>query len=238
MKNISTWANHHVSIARMLIIVSRLLLLLSTFYIGITLNELGIALPANVIYLCGFAALVILVAVYPSREIISLSKKLLYARRKTCDFLLPLCSSIVIIAMINNGDAITSSSFVYGTVKVKGPTAQEILSSGKTREMLTRKEKRILKREFFKQLKIYAAAKITGDGKTSGKAWKIALAIIGMVGLLYLLAALACSLSCNGSDAAAIIVAIFGISAIVICFVLLMKRIHRGPPQKTSPKVE
>ncbi|MEO7766600.1 MAG: hypothetical protein ABIS01_04205, partial [Ferruginibacter sp.] len=125
----------------------------------------------------------------------------------------------------------------YGIGLIKSSTAQEILASGKTKGMLTHKEKRILKKEFYKQLKIYAAATISGDKETSGKAWKIALAIIAMVGLVFLLASLACTLSCNGSDVAAILVFVIGLSALIWGFVALMKRIKHGPkPDLNTPE--
>lgn len=231
MKNISLWARHHAPLAIILIIVVRLVLFLLACTIGLAFYQLGWLLPAPVINWSVFMITALTVTCYPA-------KRELYTRRKCCDFLLPLYSCIVVITMANNANNYTGNSMAYGIDKVKKTTAAEILQSGKTRKELTRKEKRILKKEFFKQLKIAAAAKLTGDQKTSGKAWKIALAIIAMVGLLYLLAALACSLSCNGSDAAAIIVSVFGVGAIVVCFVLLMKRIHRGPPQKTTPTNE
>ncbi len=138
--------------------------------------------------------------------------------------------------MVNTGNTVSSYPGAYSITIVKNPTAQEILASGKTRESLTHTEKKILKKEFYKQLKIYASAIITGDKETSGKAWKIALAIIAMVGLIYLLAALACSLSCSGSDAAAIIVGTLGLTGIIFGFVLLMKRIRRGPKKINEDK--
>lgn len=228
MKKISFWASGHVKTARLLIVFIKLLLAAMAYYAGMALYKNEIILPSGAIYFFTFLVLLLVIAVYPDRKKTALSKNLVYIKQKTCDFILPLLSFLIIVTMVNTGNTVSSYPGAYSITIMKNPTAQEILASGKTKESLTRTEKKILKKEFFKQLKIYAAAKITGDKETSGKAWKIALAIIVMVGLIYLLAALACSLSCSGSDAAAIIVGTLGLTGIIFGFVLLMKRIHQG----------
>jgi uncharacterized membrane protein YeaQ/YmgE (transglycosylase-associated protein family) len=236
MKRISFWAGTHVTIARLLIVIIRILLAVLAFYTGMKLNKMQIILPANAIYPATLLILLLTILAYPTRRKTSFSKKWTYVKQKTCDFILPLGSFLFITTMVNNADLVSSYSPAYGSEIIKNPTAQEILASGKTKESLTRIEKKILKKEFYKQLKIYAAAKITGDKAKSGEAWKIILAIIGAVGLLFLLASLACSLSCNGSDAAAVIVGILGLVGIIWAFVSLTKRIHRGPKKPREPK--
>jgi hypothetical protein len=47
--------------------------------------------------------------------------------------------------------------------------------------------------------------------------------------LLYLLAALACTISCNGAEGAAIVVGVVGTAAIIFLFVKLMKHLNRNP---------
>jgi hypothetical protein len=113
-------------------------------------------------------------------------------------------------------------------VKTVKPTAQEILSSlqsGRNNKSLTRAEKRILKKEFRHQLKVYVAAKIKGDSSGADQALLILLAIIAACGLLYLVAALACSLSCSGSDAAAVLVALVGTVGVIWLLIYVIKQI-------------
>ena len=55
----------------------------------------------------------------------------------------------------------------------------------------------------------------------------IILACIAAVGLLYLVMALACTLSCNGSDAAAVIVAILGLAGIIWGLIAVIRAINR-----------
>ena len=115
-------------------------------------------------------------------------------------------------------------------------TVEEILASLKYRDKstLTRQEKKILKQEFKNQLKIYTVAKLSGNKGDAGDAGLIILAIVAALGLLYLVAALSCSLSCNGSDGAAVAVVVLGTAAIVLGLVFVIKSINR----KSRSKVE
>lgn len=230
MKKISYWAKRHTQAARVLIVCVRLILVALAWFTGMELNKTGIILPYSIIYFSSFLLLSIVILVYPQRKKTTRTSKVLYLKQKACDFIMPLCSFVVIASAVNNTGIASSQSNAYGNFIIKNPARQDIHASGNTKKMLSRTKKRILRKEFFKQLKIYTAAKITGDEKTSGKAWKIALAIIAAVGLTYLLAGLACSLSCGGSDVAALLVLVLGIGGIVFGMIALMKRIHRGPP--------
>ena len=131
-------------------------------------------------------------------------------------------------------------SFASNVITKATPSAEEILASLQYRDKssLTRQEKRILKEEFKKQIKIYAVAKITGNKDGASKAVLIILTIIAAIGLLTLLAALACSLSCNGSDAAAVIVGVLGAAAIIWGTIVLVNRISRGPKKKSGNPTE
>lgn len=232
MKKISFWASSHYKTARFLLVLVKTLLAALAYYTGMALYNMQVILPANTIYSLCFLALIIIVALYPSRHNITLSKKWNYIRQKAGDFGLALCSFLTIMSAVNNGDLVRTYSGAYGTIVIKHkPTAAEILASGRTRGELTHKEKRILKKEFYKQLKNYAAAKLSGDKQKSGEAWKIILAIIVAIGLLALLAALVCSISCNGSAAAAVIVGVLGIVGLIWGLSVIIKRINRGSPK-------
>lgn len=120
----------------------------------------------------------------------------------------------------------------YASSIVKNPTAADIMASGKTRAQLDRKEKRILRHEFTRQLKNYALAKISNDQQKAENSWKIVLAIIGFLGLTLLLTGLVCELSCGGSDVAAAMVGILGMAALIWGLAAIIKRIQRGAPSK------
>jgi len=232
MKKISSWARNNVVPARILIIAIKLILAVLACYTGLALYKMQIILPGNLIYLSGFLALSLVIAIYPSHKKNRISKKPSYLLQKSCDFILAVCSFLVISAAVNNGDVVKPYPTAFGSVTVKHPRAAEgiikALRSG-DKTSLTHKEKRILKQEFLRQLKTYAVAKATGDNQKAEDSWKIILVIIAAIGLAGLLAALVCSLSCGGSDFAAVLVGVLGLAAIIWGTVALIKRIQRGP---------
>lgn len=229
MQKISFWAKGHAAAARVYIVLIKLTLAVLSYYAGISLYNMHVLLPVTALFTAAIILLIAAVILYPVNGKTVLPKKLYYIRQKTCDFILPLSAVIVFATWVNNAGTVNLTAPAYASNIIKHPTAQEILRSGKIKEDLTRQEKRILKKEFFKQATIYAASSISGDKEKAGEAWKIMLAIIGMVGLLFLLASLVCSLSCNGSDTAAVIVGVLGLVGIIWGFTALVKRIKRGP---------
>ncbi len=237
MKKISQWASLHRNSAIILVVLIKILLAVMAVYLGLLLSQAGVHLSALIVYLS--IPVVFLTAVYyPLKGNGWISKDRLYIRRKTSDFILSLCSFLSICTCINNLDAIGSPvPRSLGSITLKKtnpPSAQEILSSlsSPDKKSLTRQEKRILKKEFNKQVKVYVKAKLTGNKDESGKAFLIILTIIGALGLLALLASLVCSLSCAGSDAAAILVALLGLAGIIWATVAVIKAIKRGPKKK------
>ncbi len=237
MKNISRWAAAPVQAARALIISIRFLLIVIAIWSGLLLSGENYFLPYSETLIICLLGLLLGIGFYPSFK--EKHKRHSYIRQKFCDFLLPLCSFVLITAVVNNLDNATSVSPIYAAVTVHGkPTAASILAAHKKRADLTRQEKRILKKEFYHQLSVYAAAKLRGDSAQAGEAWKVALAIVGLLGLFFLLASLACSLSCNGSDAAAVIVAVLGLVGLIWGFIAVLKAIKRGPRPPTHEKDE
>jgi hypothetical protein len=201
------------------------------FYLGTALSGIGIRLPLSL--LAGTMVLFLVTAlIYPSREKQKqLSRKLSYLRQKSCDFVIATCSFVMIATLVNSNVSIGGAPvYASNVITLVEPTAEEILASLKFRDKstLTRQEKRILKREFNRQLKVYVVEKVKGNKDGAGKAGLIILTIIGALGLLYLVAALACTLSCNGSDVAAIIVGLLGLALIIWGTIALIRRITRG----------
>ena len=230
----------------MIIIFSHILLFLIAYYLGKNFAINGIFFPSFLFY----AAVMIFLAIaicYPSRRRKMRIERASYAWRKTCDFLLVACSFLMFL-WLWNADAMQSASFEIVPKSFAShltseprekPTAGEILRSiardGK-RE-LNKEEKKILKKEFRKQIRIYVKQKLTGKNKEADETLLIVLAIIGALGLLLLVASLACSLSCSGADGAAIIVGIAGVIGVIWLLVFVIKRItHRKQPAKEPLK--
>jgi cbb3-type cytochrome oxidase subunit 3 len=237
MKKLSYWAATNPWKARIIIVISHILILFLGWYTGTALNELEIFLPAAFLLVLFILLYLITVFVYPSKqEKQVLGSKKFYIKQKLCDFSLTACAWIMIVSLANNRNVRTgffnyasASSIETAITKNAKPTAAEILESLKYRDKstLTKEEKRILKKEFNVQLKKYVKAKITGNKKASDETGLIILSIVLALGLLYLVGALACTLSCNGSDAAAIVVALLGTAAIVIGLIFVIRGIKK-----------
>ena len=232
MKQLSLWAKNNSRKARLIIIVSHILILLLAWFTGSEISGLSDELPGylKIIFVLVF---IITAFIYPVKKN---NPGYSYAKQKTCDFLLALSTFGMMTGIAASGEIkFGSLSPLYASTpsainnNKKDPTAEQILASLKHRDKssLTRAEKRILKAEFKKQLKIWTLAKISGNKQQGDNAGLIILAIIGAVGLFFLVAALSCSLACNGSDAAAIVVLLLGTAAIVLALIAIIRSINR-----------
>lgn len=242
MRKISIWATHHRFPAITFVVILKLLLAFIAFYVGSSLLDLNIQI-SFIFFIVALGILIGAAFLYPSDKLRSSGKKHMYARQKTCDFIIGACSFVMIGTLVNNSIVLPSTSVAYAsnTTTTITPTAEEILASLQYRDKstLTKKEKRILKEEFKRQLKLYVVAKVKKDKDSGAKTAKIILAIVVALGLLYLLAALCCSLSCNGSDTAAVIVGLLGLFLIVWGLIAVIHRITKGPRKKQpAPAME
>ena len=243
MKQLSLWAKKNPWKARLIIIVSHILILLLAWFTGSEISGLSDELPGNlkIIFVFVFVIAAFSYPVKKSKAVYS------YAKQKTCDFLLALSTFGMVTGIAASGEiSFGSLSPLYANTpsainnKKKDPTAEQILASLKYRDKssLTRVEKRILKNEFKKQLKIWTLAKISGNKEEGGKAGLLILAIVGAVGLFFLVASLSCSLSCNGSDAAAVVVLLLGTAAIVLGLLAVIRSINRKKRKEIEPKAD
>jgi len=236
MKQISFWAKQHKNSARVLVAIIKIVLALMAYYVGNELYQKQIHIP---VILSGVTAILSIATaiLYPSKKLKALSKHAFYVRQKSCDFILSACTFIFIITLANNQDTVNPMLLSQGYasfIKKHPPKAEDIIASLRYRDKssLTRVEKRVLKKEFFKQLKVYAIAKVTGNKEKAGDVLPIVLTIIAALGLLVLLMALVCSLSCSGSDLAAAMVGLLGLAAIVWGSVVVIKHFIRKTEEK------
>ena len=244
MRSLSLWARANPWTSRLLIIGGQILTTTLAIWIGKAFSEKNISLGAGLLYLL-LIALFITILIYPGRE----QRKRLhylvaYRWQKSCDFALLFISFWMIVCLSNQAGQSTgvldSNTFaaqgVSATQKGKTPTAEEILASLKYRDKstLTKAEKRILRKEFKKQVKIYIKAKLSGNKDQADQTFLIILAIAAAVGLFILLTALACSVSCGGAEGLAIALMIIGTGAIVIGTVFLIRAIQGGRTRPTK----
>jgi hypothetical protein len=245
MRKISVWAALNPWKTRLIIVLGHILLGLFALYIGEELRELDILLP-KAFLLIPILVFLSTVFVYPSvmtsRYIGTVSFRFLI--RKTCDGLIIACSFATMIYIFNQVHLLPARFASYATLPYKDSSiqkkrsAQEILASLQYRDKksLTNYEKRVLKKEFRKQVKIYSDAKLKKAEEKSNKALKIILVILLALGLTFLLAWLACAISCGGAEILALIIGLAGLIGIIWLTIHLIKRINKGkrPSQSTG----
>src|SRR5688500_6417787 len=219
MRKISFWAKSHPRTAHLYIMIIKILLAIISWFVARSFSLMNIGITENL----GSVMLVIFLIsalLYPSKSSSISARKYCYFKQKSCDFALAACTFIMMVCITNNQlyPVTTPSSHAGSNIIVsKPPTAEEILTSLKYRDKqtLTKPEKKILKREFKKQLKVFANATLNGNKKDAGDAALVILVIIGAIGLTLLLSALVCSISCGGADGLAVAVALLGLTAII-----------------------
>lgn len=229
MRSLSYWAKYHPAIARLIIVISRCLLFFIAWFLGEQLTIAAIDVSPLWLYfflLLFFAACLL----YPAKK-----SAATYVHRKMCDFIVCISGFFMMICVTAQ---LYQPTPLYQNVRAtvpienpayKYPEAEKLLKQFQNREKTTfsRKEKRIIRKEFNYQLLRYGKATVTGNKEAQSNAALIILAIVAAVGLLYLVLALACTLSCNGSDAAALIVALLGTAAIIWGLTAIIRSIKR-----------
>lgn len=236
MRRLSAWAKHHAAYARLIIVISRCLLVFMAYFVGTGLITSGIELSPLWIYFF-IGVFFITAACYPSGR----SSKT-YAKRKWSDLLVASSGFFIVVCMsnqLNKPFPVYETSYAAKPIEpslYKNPEAKKLLEQYKNGEKksFTAKEKRIIKNEFKYQLGQYAKAKITGNKKQGDEVGLIILACIAALGLWILVGSLACTLSCNGSDAAAAVVFILGTAAIVFGLIMVIKSINRKKRKSKS----
>ncbi len=232
MRSISYWARYNPHTARFFIILIKAILIFLAVYAGILFSKMQVHISPLVLFITVLVTILISI-LYPQKK--KAQRPGFYLRQKLSDFLLAACSFICFTTIANNLEFVSPSSFsLYANVHVTKPTAKQILSSLSYRDKnsLSRLEKRILKKEFRQQLGVYAKSKLMGNNEEAENAALIILTIVAALGLMALLAALVCNLSCSGAETAAGYVALFGTAAIVWGVVVVIKRIKRKPKKK------
>ena len=243
MKKISRWAKRNPHSAQITIIVSFIILNVLGYFIGRSLNDLGVMIPGAVltgmILLCGS-----IILMYPKRGTnrnVS-SKNSEYYKRKACEGLMATASFMMMICAANDPSVFWFTSTTANAVshapvvphdslsqKYKSPLAFAASLKNANGERLRGKERRKLLKEQIRNIKR------SDDLSKGAKAGLIAISILIAAGLLYVVMAAACNLSCAGNDTAALLVAIGGTGLVVILLIIAIRSITRKKKKKELP---
>ena len=228
MLTISFWASKHILLARTLLVISHLLLTVLAVAIGLLLKNESISIDPRY----GYASILVFLfafAAYPSQnKSIHFTKR--YRYQKIVDGLLALTTFLMLVCFSNQSWSHTNSANAWMPKRISNVNKPSIANP--EAKIIPKKAEK--KRWMNKVMDFLNASKSYTSGE---KLIFTILAIIGAAALLYLVAALACNISCNGAEGAAIAVAVVGVGAIIFLFIKLMKHLNKNPSisQKKKP---
>jgi hypothetical protein len=243
MKKLSLWGKNHVWPARIIIVSSILLLTVLAVVTGLLLRDLQVIFP--VVGLLFFALLYAIgFILYPLKKNRGTGKARTsyYRRQKTGDLLLVSSSFLMIVYLGNHprqvfnysspfsaAIAATTSLPKDSSLKTYKPIAAFKASmKDENGKLLKWKERKKLLKE---QIRAIRHSNEPTDG---GKVALIVLSVLVAMGLIALIAFLACEISCSGSAALAVIVAIGGTALVVF----LLIRVIRGILGKKKKQIK
>ncbi|RYY64315.1 MAG: hypothetical protein EOO12_10010 [Chitinophagaceae bacterium] len=214
MRQLSCWARDHRWPARLLLLLSILLLNVAAWVAGNCLAAGGYDGGPGWITTLAFAASALLLAYPPGRAS--------YRLRKSFDGALTACTFLLVMLL--------SAGPEEGPLPFQANTAQAAAVSADA--PAPPKNKKLLRRLARRLRAHYRGA---GEG---GQAALIVLTIV--VGLLLagLVLVLSCSIACSGAEVLAIIVGALGLAGIVLGVIAIIRRIVNGPRKKPAPTPE
>lgn len=235
MKKISYWARNNKKQARFLIIASFILLTGLGIAIGGLLNEMGIIISPHVMLLFAGAYLLAL-AVYPSMSptVKKRNTPFHYLRQKSCDFLLAASSVCMVVyfsnqpqqlfqhytmvsASMSNNASLPNDSILKTYKSLSDFSLSLKDESGKS--LSWKAKKKLLKQQV-------KGIKKANDLSAAEKTALVILAVLVATGLLILVASAACSLSCAGSEGAAVLVGLGGTALVIFLVVIVIRAIY------------
>lgn len=233
MKKISYWAKEHKTIARIAIVVSFIFLNILAFFTGHLLNQIGIFLLPQFLFGSFFIYFIAFVA-YPTKSLkgVKLNPSTYYRLQKTCDFILAASTFCMIVCLCNRPERLFQFYPQIKAVIIASPVKDSLVkyyrSLSDFNSSLKDGQGNLLKWKVRKKLLKQQVREIKKDNNLSkgAKASLIFLSVLVALGLVFLVAALACNLSCNGFDAAAVIVGIGGTALVIFLLVAVIRAIN------------
>jgi uncharacterized membrane-anchored protein len=245
MKHLSRWARNNKWKARLIMTIAWFLLTALAIIIGTTLTGLSIELPSTYL-LISVAVFFAAIFYYPLRSQKSFySTDVFYIKQKSCDLVLAVCSFCLILYAANKpGTLFQHYGNLYAATVIepsvlKDSTSKSYKSIKDFSASMKNEDGKMLKwKERKKLLKQQVKAiKKSPDMSNGEKTLLTIISVLLALGLLYLVAALACNLSCNGSEAAAVIVGIGGAGLVVFLLILAIRGIY-GKKKKRKQQAE
>lgn len=235
MRKLTSWANTHPWTARLIIIVANLCLYLGMMILAGVLQLLQVAIPLalSLALMISLSAAAVLLSIIKKRAGLSVKTNTGYwlVRAKYAMVLLASLMLVFSFYYYNWHVAVASQGNVYssqpqGTAKPVKPDYQQYSNKDLFYKDYTTYANSLSRKELRSEYRHYRAMQKENQA-TGGDIALIILIILGALVLTYLLLALACSVSCAGSDAGAIAIAIVGLAGIIWGTIALIKGVKR-----------
>lgn len=221
MKSVSYWAKHNMNKARLLIVLCEILLFILAVWLGFLLLQSGVKVPGK--------AVLVPIIIFSSAVFITLYEKAFkhqnnngYWRQRLCFFLLGLSMFLLSVFFVSSEKLLTWNTYSSlsgnsSSLLVKPAPSSAERFSARQMERATRLLKKMQKHSSLNWLYVF-------------------LIIVGGLSLLTLIAALSCSLSCNGNGAFSLLVLLLGGGGVIFLCVWLIQKILKGKaPEKEQP---
>jgi hypothetical protein len=240
-KQFSFWARDHKWSSRFIIVFSFIMMNILGIITGLLLSELNMTFSTWFILLS-----VLLFSIawlkYPGKKE---DRSRTYVFRKSCDAILIGATFLMFMYFGNrnvspfdssvfSASAVTSSMPKDSTKNYKSlEEFKKLLHDENGKPLKWKERKKILKQ----QVKAIKKDNTISDG---GKVGLIILCVLLALILAYGVAALSCSLSCSGSEGAAVVVAVLGLAGVALLTFFVIRSITRKPKRETlkEPKPE
>jgi energy-coupling factor transporter transmembrane protein EcfT len=245
MKKISYWARSHKWASRIIIVVSFIVLDVLAVLSGDLLRQLSVVIPFS--WLLLFILLFLAAAMtYPAKNKkgVRINAAKFYTLQKSCDFILVASTFFMFMyggnnphklfrfypalhAALKNESSIPADSLGKKYRSVKEFAA--MMKDAKGNELKWKEKRKLLKTQI-------SEIKKSNELSSGEKTLLVIASILVALGLISLIAALACDLSCSGADAAAALVGIGGTALIVYLLVITIRSIYgkRKKQQKAA----
>lgn len=226
MKKIAFWAREHKRAARITIIACYLFLNVIGLFLGDVIHSL------NVEFTPLFLATAILLTllgwmIYPSK-FRKKEYRNFFVRQKSADLILVSATFLLIVYLSNsmnsNWNTLRNPLQAASIANTNNPTNVSVSPVAKT--TVSKKSLRKKIRAEFKRLR-----KAYKESSKADKTAYIIFAVLIAATLTVVLGAAACSISCSGSEALALVVFFVGLGGIVFGLIKWIQRITRGKPK-------
>ncbi|MEN8121626.1 MAG: hypothetical protein ABFS35_14845 [Bacteroidota bacterium] len=241
MKNLSYWGKNNPGKTRKIIAILHILLVFNAFSLATLTSLFDIDIPRAVLLIFG-GIFFIAYFLYPSKKTKNGIFKYSYKKQKTLDFLLVVSYFLILSFGLKYTTIISETDHAKQLpILVQGDSPQQdVKNQGEPLfdSKLTFKELRKKIKSEFKELKKELKKQKDKPGIVFLKVFLVILSLAAAIGLGYLIAALACSLSCSGMEGLAVIVLIFGWAGVVLLTVVSIKNIVKKIGMKVDPELE